>query len=66
MISQLRLLPQLHVNAACPDGQNLQSAVYAAVAMKKVWQAAGLSARATFTVQDLMAGRYPNWDIGLV
>jgi len=35
------------------------------VAMKKAWQAAGLStARATFTtVQDLMAGRYPNWDI---
>jgi len=35
------------------------------VAMKMAWQAAGLStARATFsTVQELIAGRYPEWDI---
>lgn len=35
------------------------------VAMKKAWQAAGLStARATFsTVQDLLSGHHPNWDI---
>lgn len=35
------------------------------VAMKKAWQAANLpTARAAFsTVQDLMAGRYPDWNI---